>query len=62
MLLDHLFDGASRRGIRRLCADVLAENEGMLRLLRRLGTIDGSRIEQGVVHLCVLPGSRSIGA
>lgn len=55
VLLEHLFDAAARRGIRRLWADVLAENDGMLRLLRRVGTIDGSRIEQGVVRLSLLP-------
>lgn len=55
VLLEHLFEAAARRGIRRLCADVLAENDGMLRLLRRVGTIDGSRVEQGVVRLSLVP-------
>jgi acetyltransferase len=54
-LLEHLFAAARRRGITRVHADVLAENEGMLRLLRRLGDVRDTTVEQGVVSLSMVP-------
>ena len=54
-LMTAIFDAAEARSIRRFCADVLAENERMLRLLKRLGEIRASRTEHGVTHLCLIP-------
>ncbi len=55
ILLTELFAAARGRGVDRFCADVLAENERMLRLLRRLTEIRASTTEHGVVHLCLVP-------
>lgn len=57
MLLTELFAAARGRSVNRFCADVLAENERMLRLLRRLTEIRASTTEHGVVHLCLVPRS-----
>jgi RimJ/RimL family protein N-acetyltransferase len=53
-LLDALLDAARRRGIHRFSADVLAENERMLRLLRKATVVDRSSTSQGVVHLALV--------
>jgi GNAT superfamily N-acetyltransferase len=54
-LLDALVDAARGRGIERFCADVLAENHRMLRLLRGRMEVRQSSFAEGVVHLCLAP-------
>jgi RimJ/RimL family protein N-acetyltransferase len=53
-LLDALLDAARGRGIHRFSADVLAENERMLRLLRKAMVIEESTASHGVVHLALV--------
>ena len=60
MLLDALLDAAGSRGIERFCADVLAENHRMLRLLRTRTEVRASSFAEGVVHLCVVPKSPAV--
>jgi GNAT superfamily N-acetyltransferase len=51
-LFHGLLDAAATRGIHRFCADVLAENERMLRLLRTSTEIRRSSASYGVLHVC----------
>lgn len=59
-LLGALLDAARTRGIEHFCADVLAENHRMLRLLRTLTDVRQSSFAEGVVHLCVVPKTGAV--
>lgn len=59
-LLSALVAAARRRGIERFCADVLAENHRMLRLLRTSMEVRASNFAEGVVHLCVVPKTTAV--
>jgi GNAT superfamily N-acetyltransferase len=56
-LFEHLLEAAITRGYDRFCADVLAENARMLRLLRTRTQIQITSASHGVVHLCFTPGA-----
>jgi RimJ/RimL family protein N-acetyltransferase len=51
LMLDALLAAAEARGRRRFTADVLAENQPMLRLLSHLADVRGRKLEQGVVTI-----------
>lgn len=51
MLIEALAEAARRRGIDRFHFDVLAENQGMLALLDRLGAL--RQVEDGLIHAVV---------
>ncbi|MFC4119844.1 GNAT family N-acetyltransferase [Nonomuraea zeae] len=51
LLLEHLALDAAAHGVRELVADVLAENQPMLRVLRDLGLDLTQRFEGGMLHL-----------
>jgi RimJ/RimL family protein N-acetyltransferase len=53
-LLEALLDAARGRGIHRFTADVLVENERMLRLLRKTMVVEQASASQGVVHLALV--------
>ena len=55
VLLRRLLEIGANRGIHLFVADVLAENERMLRTLRTLTDIRTSSASHGVIHLCVVP-------
>jgi GNAT superfamily N-acetyltransferase len=52
-----LIETARARGHERFCADVLAENDRMLRMLRVQTEIQQTSAEHGVVHVCFGPGT-----
>lgn len=54
-LFDDLLEAAGARGYARFCADVLAENDRMLRLLRTRTAVQVASASQGVIHLCFAP-------
>jgi GNAT superfamily N-acetyltransferase len=51
-LFRRLLETARARGWERFCADVLAENDRMLRMLRTQTGIQQTSVEHGVVHVC----------
>jgi RimJ/RimL family protein N-acetyltransferase len=51
ILLGDLLHAADVRGIQRFRAFVLAENQGMLRLIARFGEVVDKRVEEGVVEI-----------
>jgi GNAT superfamily N-acetyltransferase len=60
-MLNELMAAARARGVERFCADVLAENHRMLRLLRTATEVRTSSFAEGVVHLCVVPRAPAVG-
>ena len=50
-----LIETAQARGYERFCADVLAENDRMLRMLRTQTEIQQTSAEHGVIHVCFAP-------
>ena len=59
-MLQRLFEIARARGIHRFAADVLAENDRMLRTFRSLTEIRSSTASHGVLHLCLVPRAEAI--
>lgn len=55
VLFDQILQSGVRNGIRQFCADILGENERMLRLLRSHATILKSDMSQGVTHCVFTP-------
>lgn len=51
LLIEHLADVARQRGVTRFVADVLAANRAMIDVIRGLGFVVASRIEDGTVHV-----------
>jgi GNAT superfamily N-acetyltransferase len=50
LLVENLTEIARRNGVTRLSADVLADNRGMLSLLRKTRFPVSSAVSQGVMH------------
>jgi RimJ/RimL family protein N-acetyltransferase len=54
-LLGALLEAAQARGIHRFHADVLADNQRMLALIRRVGEVESVRVEFGVAEIDFVP-------
>ena len=55
ILLSALLDHGRSRGISRFLAHVLADNQRMLRLIGRLGTVTERSLDQGIVTVRFTP-------
>ena len=51
ILLNTLVDAARARGVAGFCADVLANNQAMIRVFHKCGYPVESKLEEGVYHL-----------
>ena len=62
ILLSALLDHGRSRGISRFLAHVLADNQRMLRLIGRLGTVTERSLDQGIVTVRFTPRSNATPA